>query len=204
MTNSTATPEDTRDVYETQAAQFDAQRSRALSEARWLARFTAQMPAGARILDLGCGAGQPIAAWFIAEGFRVTGADFSNAMLDIARERWPNGDWRHADMRQLDLDESFDGIIAWNSFFHLTQDEQRDCIARMAAHLAPEGSLMLTVGPDAGEVQGTVGDRPVFHASLSPAQYAQCLEDNGLLMTGYLAEDAETTGHSVLMARKKP
>ncbi|GFE51311.1 methyltransferase [Roseobacter cerasinus] len=202
MAGITADPDNTRDAYESQAALYDAQRSRALFEARWLARFAACLPTGGRVLDLGCGTGEPIARWFIAEGYRVTGVDFAEAMLDIARSRWPDGDWRQGDMRSFDLGETFDGIIAWNSFFHLTPDEQRACIARMAAHLEPGASLLMTVGPDAGEASGTVGDRAVYHASLSPAQYATCLEQNGLRLTGYLAEDPETNQHSVLMARK--
>lgn len=202
MARMTADPEGIRDVYESQAALYDAQRSRALFEARWLARFAACLPPGGRVLDLGCGAGEPIARWFIAEGFRVTGVDFAEAMLEIARSRWPQGDWRQGDMRSFDLGETFDGIIAWDSFFHLTPDEQRSCIARMTVHLKPGASLLMTVGPEAGEVTGTVGDRAVYHASLSPAQYATCLEQNGLRLTGYLAEDPETNKHSVLMARK--
>ncbi len=202
MAGLTADPESVRDVYETQAARFDARRSRALFEARWLARFAACLPRGGRVLDLGCGAGEPIAQWFITEGFAVTGVDFAEAMLEIARARWPRGDWRQADMRQLDLGETFDGIIAWDSFFHLDPAAQRDCIARMAAHLTAGGSLLLTVGPKAGEATGTVGEKSVYHASLSPAEYVKCLEDNGLRLTGFLAEDPETDKHSVLMARK--
>lgn len=202
MDRMTTGPDDIRGVYDRQAAAYDAQRSRALFEARWLARFAAGLHQGARVLDLGCGTGEPIARWFNAEGFAVTGVDFSEPMLDIARRRWPGGDWRQGDMRDFDPGELFDGIIAWNSFFHLTEDEQRACIARMAGHLTETGVLMLTVGPDAGEAQGTVGNEAVYHASLSPAGYATCLEANGLRLTGFLAEDPETNRHSVLMARK--
>lgn len=202
MAGLDATPDGIQAVYERQAAAYDARRSRALFEARWLARFTAGLPDGARVLDLGCGAGEPIARWFIAEGFNVTGVDFAVPMLDIARQRWPDGDWRQADMRHLDLGETFDGIVAWDSFFHLRPNEQRTCIARMARHLAPGGSLLMTVGPKAGEVSGTVGSETVYHASLSPAGYATCLEENGLRLTGFLAEDPDTNKHSVLMARK--
>mgnify|MGYP001039966057 FL=1 len=194
--------DETRSVYERQATAYDTSRSRALFEARWLARFSACLPSGGHVLDLGCGAGEPIARWFMAEGFSVTGVDYAQPMLDIARARWPDGDWRQADMRALDLDQVFDGIIAWNSLFHLRPDEQRTCLAHLARHLAPGGSLLITVGPKAGEVTGTVGGETVYHASLSPAAYATCLEDNGLRLTGFLAEDPDTNAHSVLMARK--
>ncbi|WP_171133386.1 MULTISPECIES: trans-aconitate 2-methyltransferase [unclassified Ruegeria] len=197
-----ADPKDTHAIYERQAVEYDKGRSKALFEARWLARFTASLTPGDHVLDLGCGAGDPIARWFMAEGFTVTGVDFSAAMLSIARDRWPDGDWRQADMRSLDLDQQFDGIIGWNSFFHLTADEQTDCIARMARHLKPGGALMLTVGHGAGEVTGTVGGELVYHASLSPAGYAKCLEENGLRLTGFMAQDPETQSHTVLMARK--
>ena len=194
--------DETRSVYERQASAYDTSRSRALFEARWLARFSACLPSGGHVLDLGCGAGEPIARWFMAEGFSVTGVDYAEPMLDIARARWPEGDWRQADMRALNLDQVFDGIIAWNSLFHLRPDEQRTCLAHLARHLAPGGSLLITVGPKAGEVTGTVGGETVYHASLSPAAYATCLEDNGLRLTGFLAEDPDTNAHSVLMARK--
>ncbi len=194
-------PETSQAVYEANAAAYDAQRSRALFEGRWLARFTACLPSAGHVLDLGCGAGEPIARWFLAEGFQVTGVDYAQAMLEIARSRWPDGDWRCADMRVLELPERFDGIVAWNSFFHLTPDEQRTCLPRMAAHLKPGGSLLLTVGPSLGEAIGTVAGQTVYHASLSPSEYVQILERAGLRLTGFLAEDPECASHTVLMAR---
>jgi len=77
MDRVNASPDETRDIYARQAVAYDTKRSRALFEARWLARFSACLPARARVLDLGCGAGEPIARWFIAEGFMVTGIDFA-------------------------------------------------------------------------------------------------------------------------------
>ncbi len=195
-------PDDTRAVYDRQAEAYDRDRSKTFFEARWLTRFGDTLPKGGKVLDLGCGAGQPIAAWLIAEGFQFTGADFSDAMLDIARTRWPNGDWRTVDMRELNLKETFDGIIAWNSFFHLTQDEQRSTLPRLADHLAPGGRLMVTVGPEAGDVTGMVANETVFHSSLSPAEYASLFEQHGLLLTAFMAEDPGCQNHTVLMARK--
>jgi len=203
MAGIDASAADVQGVYERQAAAFDKQRGRSLFEARWLARFAACLPQGGRVLDLGCGAGEPIAQWFKAEGFAVTGVDFSQSLLAIAQTRWPDGDWHHGDMRTLDLDQTFDGIIGWNSFFHLTQDDQRACIPRFARHLSCGGSLMLTVGHIPGEVSGNVGSERIYHASLSTAEYVTLLEQNGLRLTGYLAQDPDTNEHSVLMARKE-
>ncbi len=194
--------ERTRDIYEEQAARYDAERSRKLFEARWLTRFSDGLPSGGRVLDLGCGTGDPIGSWLIGEGFDYTGVDIAEAMLDIARTRWPAKDWRQGDMRDMDIGVTFDGIIAWNSFFHLTRDEQRACLPRLGQHLKPGGHLMVTVGHGDGEVTGHVGDAIVYHASLSPAEYARLLEDNGMAMTGFLAQDPDCAQHSVLLAQK--
>lgn len=196
-------PTKTQDVYDRQAEAYDRARSRSFFEARWLTRFGDALPRGGRVLDLGCGAGEPVAAWLLAEGFQLTGADFSPAMLTIAKTRWPDGDWRVADMRNLEFPETFDGIIAWNSFFHLTPDEQRNTLPRMADHLAPGGRLLVTVGPDAGEASGTVAGESVYHASLSPAEYASLLEQHGLILVAFAAEDPGCQDHTILMAKKR-
>jgi len=202
MEGVTTDPKAVREVYDDNAEAFDRQRNRSFFEARWLARFGDNLPRGGKVLDLGCGAGEPIAAWLIGEGFRLTGADFSQAMLSIARGRWPEGDWRLADMRNLDLGETFDGIVAWDSFFHLTPDEQRATIPQLARHLAPGGLLLATVGPAEGEVIGQVGGHAVYHSSLSPAEYATLLEAAGMTLTAWMAEDPNCDMHTVLMARR--
>lgn len=193
----------TRDVYVRHAARFDAERPRQLHERAWLERFAALMPEAGAVLDLGCGAGEPIAGWLVHSGFRVTGIDTAAPMLEIARRRYPDGDWRQADMRSLDLSERFHGIIGWNSFFHLRPDEQRGTLRRLAAHLLPCGALMLTVGPSASEVTGTVADEPVYHSSLAPDEYAAILSAAGLDIVQFIKEDLACDRHTILLAQMR-
>jgi SAM-dependent methyltransferase len=192
----------TRQTYEKHAARFDAERPKRLHEKAWLDRFAALLPSDGAILDLGCGAGDPIAAYFTAAGFTVTGVDVAEAMIALAKARFPAGDWRHGDMRTLALDEQFDGIIAWNSFFHLTPEEQHEALTRIAAHLAPGGALLLTVGPAAGEVVGHVGGDEVYHSSLNPEEYAAILERHGISVVQFVAEDPECGLQTVLLAQR--
>jgi SAM-dependent methyltransferase len=194
----------TQDVYERRAARFDAERSKRLHERAWLDRFLALVAPGGLVLDLGCGAGDPVAAYMASQGYRVVGVDASRAMLAIASQRYPDGDWRFGDMRTLDLPERFDGIIGWNSFFHLTAEEQRAVLPLLAAHLADDGALMLTVGHEAGEVEGRVGGDRVYHASLDPEEYRQRLAELGIPVVTFVAEDPECDHQTVLLARKDP
>jgi SAM-dependent methyltransferase len=161
------------------------------------------VPPGAPLLDAGCGAGEPIARHLIAAGHPVTGIDVAEPMLAICRRRFPGQTWLQADMRRLDLGRTFAGIVAWDSFFHLTAAEQPATLAVFARHLAPGGALLFTAGPDAGEATGSVEGLPVTHASLSPAGYATALEACGLLPRAFVAEDPDCAGHSVWLAVKR-
>ncbi len=193
----------TQAVYERHAAGFDRHRPKGLHEKPWLDRFSALLPPGGRILDLGCGAGDPIARHFLADGFDVTGVDFSAPMLALARVRLPQSRWLQADMRELELGETFDGIIGWNSFFHLSAADQRSTLPRLAAHLAPNGALMLTVGPRAGEVIGQVEGEPIYHASLSPQEYEALLGELGLAIIEFVFEDPTCDQQTVLLAQRR-
>lgn len=193
----------TQDVYERNALRFDRERPKGLHERPWLDRFLQGIAAGGHILDLGCGAGDPIAAYMRRCGYAVVGLDASHAMLAMAQARYPEGEWLHGDMRVLKLGRRFDDIIGWNSFFHLTQEEQRGTLARIADHLRPGGTLMLTVGPAAGEVGGKVGDDAVYHASLSPDEYAACLNADGIDILDFVKEDPGCDFQTVLLARKR-
>jgi 2-polyprenyl-3-methyl-5-hydroxy-6-metoxy-1,4-benzoquinol methylase len=73
---------------------------------------------GTRLLDVGCGAG--LAAQLATElGAQVTGIDAAPALIEIARERVPDGDFRVGDMEELPYAEaSFDVVTGFNSFPH--------------------------------------------------------------------------------------
>lgn len=192
----------TQGVYERNAARFDRERAKGLHERRWLDRFLSLLPEKAALLDAGCGAGEPIAKYLIEQRHELHGIDYSAAMISLARLRLPRAVWAVMDMRKLDLQIRFDGIVAWHSFFHLTPDEQRRTIPLMAQHLIPGGALMLTVGTAEGEVIGHVADELVYHASLSPDEYRRLLGDLDMAVVDFVFEDPDCDLATVLLAKK--
>ena len=68
--------------------------------------------------------------------------------------------------------------------------------------LAPGGRLLLSVGPKAGEVTGTVEGAPVYHASLDAEDYRAILAAAGAPVETFVPEDPSCDYHSVLLARK--
>lgn len=152
------------------------------------------------MLDLGCGAGVPVAEYLISRGFELTGADASSSMLALAQKRFPTAEWIELDMRGLSLQKKFDGILAWDSFFHLSQDEQRALLPRLAEHLKQGGALLLTIGHEAGEVLGSVNDAEVYHSSLDEEEYRRILSDLGFQTLTIVLKDTSCGERSVLLA----
>jgi hypothetical protein len=105
--------------YERHALSWDAdRRPAAWTDRPFIERFLDLLPRGASVLDLGCGGGLPVALHMTAQCFRVTGVDSSAAMISLCRTRMPDQEWIVSDMRSLDLGRKFDGLLAWDSFFH--------------------------------------------------------------------------------------
>lgn len=189
-------------LYEENADAWDRQRGRDLFELPWLERFAAFLPERAKILDIGCGMGEPIGRWLIEQGFSLTGVDSSPSLIAKCRKRFPDQQWVVADMRGLDLATRFDGIIVWHSAFHLNPDDQRALFPILAAHSSPGALLMFTSGDEEGVRIGEWQGEPLYHASLSPAEYRTLLEANGFAVVEARARDPECGEATVWIARK--
>jgi SAM-dependent methyltransferase len=86
-----------------------------LGLAEWLLDRVLTQP-GQKLLDAGCGTGGALKI-ALARGARVTGTDVAPEMLEICRERVPQGEYFVADSEALPfVDGTFDAIIAQNSF----------------------------------------------------------------------------------------
>ena len=192
-------------LYERHAREFDRDRGRSLWERAWLDRFLDLVPQSGTVLDIGCGMGEPIARFLIDAGRRVVGVDSSPSMIAICRERFPDAaraEWMVGDMRALDLGRRFDGILAWDSFFHLCADDQRPMFGRFAAHAKVGAPLLFTSGSKAGEAIGTYCEEPLYHASLDPAEYQELLEANGFTVAAYRPDDPDCAHHTVWLANR--
>lgn len=191
------------DLYDRNAADWALRsRSRTFVEQGWIDRFLADLPPGGTILDLGCGSGEPIARYVIDRGFRVTGVDSSPALIEFCRDRFPDQRWIVADMRSLSLGRRFDGILAWNSFFHLAPEAQRRMFPIFADHAAGGAGLMFTSGTAFGEAIGTYQDEPLYHASLDTPEYRKLLNANGFDVVSHVAEDQTCGGLTIWLARR--
>lgn len=195
------------EIYEKIAQQFDESRPRALVEKPYLDLAISHLKPGAKILDLGCGMGEPIAQYFIEQGFKLTGIDGSQNMINLASARFPDNKFITCDMRGLDLGKKFDCVIAWHSFFHLPPDDQRKMFPTFAAHLNKSGILIFTSGTEERDVWSHDIDKTLnagenlYHGSLSTEEYNKLLGQNGFEVITHKVEDPNCGGATVWVAK---
>lgn len=188
------------DLYERHARDYDRDRGRSLQERAWLDRFLDGVPPGGTVLDLGCGMGEPIAAYVLGTGRAVIGVDSSPSLIALCGDRFPQAEWMVADMRTLALGKRFDGLLAWDSFFHLTPNDQRAMFDVFARHAAHGARLMFTSGPSEGESIGSYHDEPLYHGSLDPLEYRSLLAAQGFTVDAFVPNDPACGGHTIWLA----
>jgi 2-polyprenyl-3-methyl-5-hydroxy-6-metoxy-1,4-benzoquinol methylase len=191
------------DVYQRHGAIWAGLRGDTLVEGSWLDRFCDLLPAGAAVLDIGCGSGLPLARELLRRGFSVTGVDGTPTMVQLFESNLPGTPVHLADMRQLALEQRFAGLLAWDSFFHLSPDDQRAMFFRFQAHAAPGAALMFTSGPAEGSAIGELNGEPLYHGSLNPDEYRNLLAATGFEVAAHVIEDPSCGGRTIWLARQR-
>lgn len=102
---------------------------------------------GQSVLEVACGTGR-VALRLAREGVSILGADIDEDMLVVARQKSegvPRAGWVRADMRSLDLGQTFGLImVPGHSFqFMCTPEDQVRALEGFKRHLAPGGLLIL-------------------------------------------------------------
>ena len=172
-----------------------ATRSRTEQRNRYEAVLLDRLPAGARVLDLGCGSGIPTTRR-LARRFRVTGVDVSTRQVARARDNVPGAAFICADFGSLGFAPgSFDGVSAFYSIVHLPRDEQGALLSSVVTWLRPGGLLVAAMGTGDHEVdfdQSWLG-APMFWSTFDSATNRRLVEEAGL-RTISAREETTTAG----------
>ncbi|MGW4295763.1 class I SAM-dependent methyltransferase [Micromonospora chersina] len=113
------------------------------------------VPPGSRILDAGCGTGR-VAAALAERGHTVVGVDADPVLIDAARADHPGPRFLVADLAELDLatqgePEPFDAaVVAGNVMAFVAPGTERAVLTRIAAHVRPDGPVVVGFGTDRG------------------------------------------------------
>jgi SAM-dependent methyltransferase len=165
------------------------------------------LPRGAKILDLGCGTGRPIAEYLVRRGYRVVGVDQSKKMLEIAKAVVPAAKLIHGDMVEIEFADVFAAAVAWDSVFHVERKHHPAIFRKLADSLETGGRLLLSVGgsdadPGVGGFTSEMFGHTFFYSGHRPEVARDLLEAEGFEIEVWEVDDPSSRGHIAVIARK--
>lgn len=183
-------------------------KERSETRMRYTALLLGQLPPGAAVLDLGCGAGGPTTQ-ALAERFHLTGADISARSIALARQNVPGAHFIQADMTELDLaPSSLDGVAAFYSLIHVPRQEIPCLLAKIASWLRPGGLLVATMGTqaDTGSYEKDFLGAPMYWSTFDGPTNERLVQQAGLQIIQAQEEQEQEHGEPVtflwIVARK--
>lgn len=170
-----------------------------------LAEIVTHLAVGAAVLDLGCGAGVPVARELASLGFDVTGVDASIGQIERARQNAPQACFVLGDMASMDFAAgAFDAVVAFYSITHLPRSEHAPLIRKIAGWLRPGGRFVASFGTVEGDWSGEwLGTTMVFSHN-APEATRRMVCDAGLVIerAEVLKQDNEDQSFLWITARK--
>lgn len=140
-------------AYDELAETYAAQRPEIASEMEILSQFLGSLSEPTRILDAGCGQGDPVLPR-INDVTTAIGVDFSHEQLRLATENTSDVSLIQGDMSELPFDNDvFDAVTAYWSLIHIPMNAHQTVIDEFARVLRPDGRVLLCEGDNewAGE-----------------------------------------------------
>ncbi|MCL1127609.1 class I SAM-dependent methyltransferase [Shewanella surugensis] len=130
-----------------------------------------------KLLDLGCGAGEPVASYFLNNGWKVIGVDFSERMIELASKYAPKMEAIRGNMMEVEFESNqFDAITATYSIFHIPSELHSDLFSEMFKWLKPKGKVLFTyatkeyTGAEAFSGNKKFIDTELFYSHNKPAE----------------------------------
>lgn len=193
--------------YDKIANEYLSVRTRDAEDIRLLEDLIARLPTGAKVLDAGCGAGVPVTQK-LSEQFNVTGVDFSEAQIELARKNVSKANFVCQDMTKLDFPENtFDAICSYYAIIHIPREEHQPLLANFHRMLRPGGFALLCLGAEnlLDDIEEDFLGTRMYWSHFDSETYLRMLNEAGYsIVWSKRVADAtcEGAGHLFVLARK--
>ena len=185
MKHSALTREQTeqnKKAYNEIAEQWNEYREKTSVE-KIIMEFASKIKPNGNILDIGCGTGFPIAKYFSDHGFFVTGIDISENQIAIANDKKINNTRFYVcDFFDFMPDKKYDGIIAFDVFFHFPKARQTIIYNKISKWMEAGAYLLFTHGKSDSETAGAMYGKNFYYSALDTNDVKNLLLTNNLGM----------------------
>jgi 2-polyprenyl-3-methyl-5-hydroxy-6-metoxy-1,4-benzoquinol methylase len=109
----------------------------------YLQKFLERISPGGIILSAACGAGR-FDGRLLEAGHRVVGIDQSAGVLKLAKEHFPEVEYKKMALHEMDFREMFDGVICMDAMEHICPEDYPGILRGFQKALKPGGVLYFT------------------------------------------------------------
>lgn len=182
-------------------------RTRDSEDVRLLDDLISKVPLSAKVLDAGCGAGIPITQ-ILSQRFDVTGVDFSETQIELAKKNIPQAEFLCQDMTKLDFeDNTFDAICSYYAIIHIPREEHQALLENFYRMLKPNGYALLCLGAEnlMDDIDENFFGARMYWSHFDGETYLKILKQTGFSMIwSKRVADAtcEGAGHLFVLAQK--
>jgi 2-polyprenyl-3-methyl-5-hydroxy-6-metoxy-1,4-benzoquinol methylase len=143
--------------------------------------FASKIKPKGNVLDIGCGAGFPIAKYLSDQDFFVTGIDISENQIKIAKDKKiRNAEFYVCNFFNFRPDEKYDGIIAFDSFFHFPKEKQKEIYSKVSEWMKTGAYLLFTHGKMESEIEGEMYGESFYYSALGKEDVEKLLLMNNM------------------------
>jgi SAM-dependent methyltransferase len=188
--------------YELVAERYLAARDRSRN-LRHLEHFVSELEPGSRILDVGCGAGEPVDSFLTDHGCNVIGIDISPKQIELARKNVRGGLFEIRDMQDLAEGQfAVDGVVSFYAIFHTPRESHAETLKKLASFLPQGGRLLVTMGAGAWEGEEEFYGEPMRWSHFGAERNRQLVEAAGFEVLSDEIEDEGGERHQIILGAR--
>mgnify|MGYP001550855312 CR=1 FL=1 len=198
----------TTDAYNLSAKEYEKVISLNQTYLEQIQQFAELFQNGDEILDVGCGPGKN-AQILSNNGLAITGLDSSSAMIELAKENCPKGNFILSEAQSLRMDKKFKGICLSFIIVHLSDTDAEKLLQSVSEHIEKEGYVYLSfmTGKEAGFEITSFSSNKIFFNYYEPDYIISVMEQKGLKnishkMYGYTETDGSITDEHFMIFKK--
>lgn len=170
---------------------------------KYLEKLNLLLNPASTVLDLGCGAGEPIDKFLVDHGHQIIGIDISSKQIDLARKNVPQGKFEVKDLSELKEKEfNVDAVISFYTIFHIPRKKHQELFRTINSFLPEGGLLLVTMGASKWEGVEDFHGTQMYWSHYGPEKNRKMLENAGFRIILDKIDRSGGEKHQVILAAK--